>query len=171
MGRTRQSGAFDSVNNLLVRENYAPWYLVKLANAMTRGASRVYLRLFDIGIVEWRILSMLAIEPRSSAQRICDELEMDKASVSRSVRELIARGLLISDPDDQRRMRPLELSAAGREQHDKILKIAVERERLLMQGFSRDEMRGLLATLRRLEANLEAVEEHERHMIQQHGDN
>ena len=44
-------------------DSYTPAYLTFLANKLYGGASAIYRRRFGVGIVEWRIMSLLAIEP------------------------------------------------------------------------------------------------------------
>ncbi|NOX73695.1 MAG: hypothetical protein GXP03_08785, partial [Alphaproteobacteria bacterium] len=48
---------------------YTPYFLSAVNNALSRGASKRYLKMFGIGIVEWRTISMLAIEPDIPASR------------------------------------------------------------------------------------------------------
>ncbi|BAK66522.1 conserved hypothetical protein [Sphingobium sp. SYK-6] len=152
-------------NDLLDRDEYIPWFLVRLANGMTRGASKTYLKLFGVGIMEWRILSILAIEGGIMASYICEALDLDKASASRSIKTLQARDLIYIDEKPLQRARKLYLTEQGRILHDQILKIALERTRLLTQGISTDEEAFLLALLRRLVSNLSVVDAYDSSLV------
>lgn len=139
--------------------NYAPAYFTWIANKLSGGASQAYLRAFDVGIETWRLLVLLALEPNWSAQRICKVIGMDKASVSRAFKSMQEKGLITIglDPQDGR-LRVASITPQGRELHDKIIAIALERDRALMSVLSPDERATLLALLRRLHDNLPAVE-------------
>ena len=74
-------------------ERYAPAYLtfVLVANKLGRGASRNYLKVFDVGVETWRCLVLLAIHTSITAQEVSQVLGMDKASVSRCFKGLVGR--------------------------------------------------------------------------------
>jgi DNA-binding MarR family transcriptional regulator len=153
---------------VLDRSIYLAGYLVRLANGMSRGGSKVYHALFGIGVVEWRILSMLAIEPGLLAKDICQGLEMDKSIVSRCVRSLEAKRLLQAEPvGDNLRSYSLLLTAEGREIHDKVLALALEREQVMLEDLSADERSLLFDLLRRLTGSLEKLSEFEDALIAQ----
>jgi DNA-binding MarR family transcriptional regulator len=146
----------------LNRENYLAGYLVRLANAMSRGGSRTYLKLFGVGVVEWRILSMLALEPGLMAQQLANGLEMDKAPVSRSVRTLEELEMITVIPHPQKsRIRLLTLTSKGAELHNRILSLALEREARVLKGLKPSEVACLFAILRKLTANLEDLSQYE----------
>lgn len=140
-------------------EHYAPAYFTWIANKLSGGASQAYLAAFDVGIETWRVLVLLAIEPSLSAQRICKVIGMDKASVSRTFKSMQARGFLTIGLDAvDGRLRVATITDAGRELHDKILDIALDRDRALMSVLAPEEREQLLSLLRRLHDNLPAVE-------------
>ena len=49
--------------NALDLENYVPAFLTWIANKLSSSASLIYRRRFGVGIVEWRIMALLAVEP------------------------------------------------------------------------------------------------------------
>lgn len=137
---------------------YAPALLTFLANKLSRGASTLYRRHFGVGIIDWRIMALLAIEPRIPASRICKVIGLDKGPVSRSVAFLVGKGLATTEGDDgDARRRIIALSPAGRALHDRILQVALERERRLLSCLSPEEVEVLLGLLNRLHDNLDAV--------------
>lgn len=151
----RQTEAAGPVLDL---ERYAPALLTFLANKLSRGASVLYRREFGVGIIEWRIMALLAIEPRIPASRVCKVIGLDKGPVSRSVGFLARKGLALVEGDggDARR-RIIALTPAGRALHDRILRVALERERRLLSCLDPTEVEVLLGLLNRLHANLDAV--------------
>lgn len=142
------------------RPNYLPIYLVGLTNGLTRGASRIYLRLYGVGIIEWRILSILSIGEGFSANDICLRIDLDKAAASRSIRLLEKRGLVTTqkDPDDSRR-RTLVMTQAGTALHQKLQRIALKRQELMLTGFTRAEHMQLVSLLRRMQNNMRDVDD------------
>ena len=132
-------------------DNYAPFLLNAIGNAWQRKTSAIYRREFDLGIGEWRIMSMLNIEPNISANRVCDVIKMDKAAVSRSLKLLLALGHVeFTAPSAHSRNRSWRLSAQGLEMHEKILAHALAAEGELVEGLTPDELETCLSVLRRM---------------------
>ena len=148
---------------------YVPAYLTWIANKLSRGASQAYLSTFEVGIETWRVLVLLAIEPSISAQQVCKVIGMDKASVSRTFKTMQARGLITIGLDDRDgRLRMATITPSGRDLHDRILGIALERERALLSVLSPVECDTLIGLLRRLHENLPAVEQATRRYLDEH---
>ena len=137
---------------------YVPGLLTFLANKLSRGASALYRRHFGVGIIEWRIVSMLAIEPWIPASRVCQVIGLDKGPVSRSLALLEKRGLVEMRADGQdARRRLAALTQAGHALHDRIIAVALERERRLLSCLSPDQRAELVALLNLLHDNMDAV--------------
>ena len=141
---------------------YVPGLLTFLANKLATGASQCYRKHFGIGVVEWRMLSMLAVENDISANRICQVIGLDKSAVSRSLQVLEASGYVSSriDPGDARR-NTVSLTESGRALHDRVLLVALERERRLLRGLSPEEVDILIELLGRLHGQVAHVNEYE----------
>lgn len=141
---------------------YVPGLLTFLANKLATGASLCYRKHFGIGVVEWRMLSMLAVESDITANRICQAIGLDKSAVSRSLQTLEAAGRVRSqaDPKDARSS-TVSLTEAGKALHDRVLKVAMERERRLLSGLSAAEVDTLVDLLGRLHAQVPYVNDYE----------
>jgi DNA-binding MarR family transcriptional regulator len=63
--------------------------------------------------------------------------------------------LVLIDSSDGQRL--IELTAAGQALHDRIVVVALERERLLTRDFTEAERQMLFVLLRRMLSNMEAV--------------
>ena len=134
--------------------------IVLLANKLTSGASSAYRDAFGVGTVEWRILAHVAAERWITPQRICRLGGLDKGGVSRSMKFLLDRGLIaVRGSATDARSVELALTAKGHALHDRIARIAVARERRLLSGLSKPEVRELLETLRRLNERVATVNE------------
>jgi DNA-binding MarR family transcriptional regulator len=140
-------------------ERYVPALLTWVASKLSRGASQHYLAAFDVGVEVWRCLVQLAADGSATAQQVSRVVGMDKGSVSRSFKTLHERGLIELGLDaDDGRARVATLTPAGRALHDRILGVALERERVFLSVLSAEEQETLIALLRRLHGNLPEVE-------------
>jgi DNA-binding MarR family transcriptional regulator len=157
-GNAKPSGDERASSKALDFNVYVPAYLTLLANKISSGASAIYRPKFGVGITEWRIVALLAVEPWIAAGRVCDVTGLDKAAVSRSLRDLAQRGLVDMEVDaaDQRRQL-IALTHKGVLLHDRMVDIAVERERQLLAALSTEEQAALIDFLQRLRSRLPAA--------------
>jgi DNA-binding MarR family transcriptional regulator len=143
---------------LLDLDRYVPAFITFIANKLSNSATLFYQRNFGVTVTEWRIMSLLAIEPGIPASRICSVIGFDKAPVSRNLSVLQDRGLVtIRTSVDDRRSHAISLTPRGRAIHDKVLAAALDRERRLLSCLKKDEREMLIDLLRRLHENLGAV--------------
>jgi DNA-binding MarR family transcriptional regulator len=141
-------------------ENYVPYYINMISNKLSRGSSRLYIRRFGIGVIEWRILGYLRMNDGGTANEICLTLAIDKSAASRSIQELEKKHLISVSPVD-RRQRTLALTEKGTALHDRVLPVALERELILLSSLNSSERRTLLQLLRKLRSRVAAVNEYE----------
>lgn len=140
-------------------EKYVPGLLTLIASNLSGGASTAYLSLYAVGIETWRVMVMLALEGRVTAQRMVQLLDADKGAISRTFKSMHAQGLLRfeDDPDDGR-VRHAVFTPEGRLLHDRILRLALVREEAALSVLSIDEVQALREMLRRIYVNLPHVE-------------
>ena len=156
--RSRKTHATAPEGPTLDLDRYVPAFITFIANKLSNSATAFYQKQFGVNVTEWRIMSLLAIEPGIPAARICHVIGFDKGPVSRTLAGLEKRGLVAirTDPDDGR-THSISLTARGRATHDKVIVAAFERERRLLSCLSKDEREVLIDLLRRLHENLGAV--------------
>ena len=133
-------------------DHYVPAYLTFLAGKISNSASATYRPEFGVGITDWRIMALLATEPWISAGRVCDVIGLDKAAVSRSVREMKKLGIVEADEDQYRQL--IALTRKGLGLHDRIVKLSLEREQQLLKNFSAAERKLLINFLSRMHAQV-----------------
>jgi DNA-binding MarR family transcriptional regulator len=132
-------------------ETSIPVLLVFLGNRLNATGSATYRAHFGLGITEFRLLAMLAVEPNILAARICEVMGIDNGAASRALRALERRGLVEQQPDMQNRAyRRWRLTEAGIALHDEAVEIAAERERVLLSDFSAEEGAMLVGMLKRM---------------------
>ncbi len=134
-------------------ENYAVAYLTWIANKVSSSASLLYRKRFGIGIAEWRIMALLAVEAWIPAGRISEVIGLDKAVISRSVAFMQERGLLETRfRDNNQRRQFIALTKEGLELHDQIVDVAREREEFLLADLSDQERGAAVKLLARIHA-------------------
>ncbi|WP_225774782.1 MarR family winged helix-turn-helix transcriptional regulator [Pseudomonas sp. Marseille-Q5115] len=139
-------------------ERYVPALLTSLTNKLSSGASACYRKHYGIGIVEWRVLAMLAVENHITANRVGQVIGLDKSAISRSLQALEREGYVTSEVDTKdARRHTVSLTPSGRQLHDRVLETAVRREEVLLADLSEREVDTLIDLLHRMSRQLEKV--------------
>jgi len=144
--------------NTLNLERYVPALVTFLANKLSSGASACYRKHFGVGVVEWRLLAMLAVEANITANRICEVVGLDKAAVSRSLKQLEDAGYVAFSKDESDGRRTLvALTPSGKSLHDRIIKVALKREQLLLGDITDEELNLLVNLLLKMNERVRLV--------------
>jgi DNA-binding MarR family transcriptional regulator len=136
---------------------YVPALINFLSNKLAAGASNAYRREFGVGVTEWRILSLLAVEKSCTAQQVCQFFDLDKSLVSRTTKLLLDNGRVTVTEQVGDSKRTITLTKSGRALHDKIIRLALDRERTLLSCLDDKEVDVLIDLLRRLLTQAPAV--------------
>jgi DNA-binding MarR family transcriptional regulator len=140
-------------------DKYVPGLLTLITSNLSGGASAAYLSLYAVGIETWRVMVMLAIEGRVTAQQVVQLLGVDKGAVSRTFKTMNAEGLLQLEPDPHDlRVRYAVMTPKGRALHDRMIRLALLREAVALSVLSDAEVRVLRDLLGRVNAGLPDVE-------------
>lgn len=125
---------------------FLPYLLNQAAEAASRDFQRHYRARYGMLRTEWRVLFHLGCYGDLTASRICAMAALHKTKVSRAVRALEAKRLLIrrTDPAD-RRVEHLSLSAKGQTVFRDLTDAAAAYEARLIAAFPPEDV----ATLRR----------------------
>lgn len=127
------------------------------ANLFTRQSAEVLTKEFGIGAMDWRMLVMLTRHPGASVARSAETIGIDKAAVSRSLGRLLDKKLVtgIAQGSDPRR-KQWKLTKKGRDLHDDILVVVLQRLRQQLGGFTHADIVELSRLLEKLHKNLRA---------------
>ena len=127
-----------------------PLRLVILADVISRAATLVFEKRFDINNSQLRALFVLHEEQPLTVAELSRRARIDKAWVSRSMDSLRKRGLVKrkAHPTDSR-MTLISLTGEGIEMTRKLAPIAKERQRRLLIGLSDHEAFRVIETLER----------------------
>ena len=145
--------------NQLDLNRYVPALLAFIDNKLSAHAAKLYKDQFNTTLTEFRILTMLAVEPNINAQRIIELIGLDKAGVSRTIKQLHEKALLTVTPDPQDlRSNTLQLTASGQALYDEVLIAAQEREQKLLAEFNHMESENLIYLLNKLHTGVIMLE-------------
>lgn len=104
----------------------------------------------------------MAVEDQITANRICQVIGLDKSAVSRSLQLLEKAGRITGQVDSQDARRyAVSLTAEGRALHDRVLKVALEREQRLLSDLDPTEVETLINLLARLQTKVAQVNEYD----------
>lgn len=144
-------------DNRLDLEAFLPYRLNRLADAVSRGFSRIYRERHGLTRPEWRLLATLGQYGSMTATAIGAHSAMHKTKVSRAVSSLEARGWLRRTTDEaDRRVEHLALTRAGDAAYRDLVPLANAYEQALLDALPAAERRAALAGLAALEAAIEA---------------
>ena len=124
----------------LILEDFLPYRMSVLSHTISTTIARVYDKRFNLSIPEWRVIAILGRFPGLSAVEVAERTMMDKVAVSRAVTKLIKNGRIDRQfADADRRRSILNLSDEGRKVHNDIAPLALQFERDLLHGISKED--------------------------------
>ena len=148
MVKTRPTGTLDL-------DRFLPYRLDILADAVSRGLSRLYKDKYGLAVPEWRVLAHLGQYAPIAARDIAAHSRMHKTKVSRAVAVLEELGFVArADSDADRREELLSLTPKGRAAYDDLAPKAAEFARHLLDDLSAAERRSLESAIDKLLAKL-----------------
>ncbi|MCF6126240.1 MarR family transcriptional regulator [Mesorhizobium sp. M7A.F.Ca.CA.001.07.2.1] len=140
---------------ILNLENFLPYRLYRLADAVSREFSRIYKDSHGLTRPEWRTLSGLGQHGTMTASAIGEQSAMHKTKVSRAVAELERRRWLTRKPDEKdRRIEHLTLTGTGLAAYREMVALAKAFERDLLARLSAEERTAITSGLAALETSL-----------------
>ncbi len=106
----------------------------------------------------WVVLSALSDVGCVSQAALAIHVHLEGATITHHIDRLEAAGLVrrLRDPED-RRVRRIELTAAGIELHGRLLAAVIELQRTVMAGLGARDQAVLRRALARIDANLAAL--------------
>ena len=132
-------------------DDFMPYRLSVLSNAVSRSIAGIYEKEFDITIGQWRVIAVLGEATALTSTEVATRTVMEKPAVSRATASLLERGLIDRTPDNaDRRRAPLKLTRAGRAIYDAVIPLALECERELLSSLSGEEVTQLRTLLDKL---------------------
>jgi len=131
------------------------YLLGAISNIINAGGSRLFRRAFGIGLGEVRLVYVIGYEGPLTARRASQIIGIDKGAMSRTVAALQRGGYLqvTIDPADARQ-RVIQFTPSGKKLHQRVMALALERERQMYATFSAHELETLSRLLQRFRAHI-----------------
>ena len=121
------------------------------ACANLRKASRAVTQVYDADLrptglkaTQFTVLATLATVGDIPLTRLADAMVMDRTTLTRNLKPLVARGLVRVAPDGDRRIRRINLTRSGAVAFDQALPYWRKAQARLVDGLGRTRWRGLL---------------------------
>ena len=117
------------------------------------------LRAMRMSPSQWRVISVLKAYGALSIGEIVEATLMEQPTISRVVARLEKNGLVTRRPSTRdSRMALISLTAPGVEVFKQIIPAALRHQELALNGIGRKEIAQVIATLEKIEENIEATE-------------
>lgn len=142
-----------------VLDNFLPYKVVNFAERVSKSLAGIYQEEFDISIAEWRTLACLGENHVALPKDIAQHTFMDKARVSRALKLLFKKQLIIKIPcENDNRAYWVSLSKAGKRLYAAIVPKALAWEANVLAALDDAEYQNLLRILQKLDVRLDEVE-------------
>lgn len=139
-------------HNLLTLDEYMPYRLAVASSAVSGLIATAYDSLYGLKIPEWRLITILREDGPSTQQALVKRAGMDKVTISRAAQALAKRRLITRAPHEHDgRSHHLILTAEGERLFADVAPAAVEYEKVMLAGFSPEEILQFKKLLRRVE--------------------
>lgn len=139
-------------------DTYFPYRLVHLAKAVNDSMTDLHAARFGLSHDEWRVLSAAAEVDPAPTREIARLAELDKVAISRAASRLEERGLIRRhEARDDRRIKIVHLTDAGREMVADAERIVREREAWLLEGLDDSERGAIDHMIEKLSERAEAL--------------
>src|ERR1700730_16406244 len=142
-----------------------PWLDGFFPYRLYRASKKLQLRLqtrlraLRMSSSQWRVISVLKAYGALSIGEIVEATLMEQPTISRVVARLEKNGLVARRPSTRdSRMALISLTTAGVEVFKQIIPAAMRHQELALTGIGRKEIAQVVATLEKIEENIEADE-------------
>ena len=140
--------------------DFVPYLMSVTTNAVSDLIAGEYRSTYGLKIPEWRVMAVLGDSGARTQRELVHATRMDKVAVNRACKVLEDRNLARRRPNARDgRSHHLELTAAGKAMHDRIMPHALDMEQRLLAPLSEAERKQFVSLLARIGASAEALEE------------
>lgn len=137
---------------------FLPYRIVNFAERVSKSLSAIYEQEFDISIAEWRILAHLGENQVALPKDIALQTFMDKARVSRALKLLFRKKLIVKIPcEDDKRAYWVSFSKTGKRLYSAIVPKALAWENNVLAALGHAERESFLRALQTLDARLDKL--------------
>ncbi|WP_066921734.1 MarR family winged helix-turn-helix transcriptional regulator [Steroidobacter denitrificans] len=135
-------------------------YLLRRANKLSMARAEAAFAGNEITFTQWIVLALVSNGTAATCAELSRNIGYSSGAMTRLIDQLEARDLLVRRRDEMdRRVTRLALTAAGHVTFTDLAAKVVDRWNEVLEDFDREDITRLIATLNRLVARLEAIEE------------
>ncbi|WP_404344230.1 MarR family winged helix-turn-helix transcriptional regulator [Pseudoalteromonas mariniglutinosa] len=135
---------------------FLPYQLTNLATLLSTRFAQTYEQKYQLSIPQWRIIANLAQYGQSTGKGLCVQANMDKSTVSRAIKKLSERQLIVASSNEKdKRASYWQLSEQGAALYQRIVPEALEWEQALLSVLNNDEYTQLIVTIEKLTKQLQ----------------
>ncbi|MBO9514793.1 MAG: winged helix-turn-helix transcriptional regulator [Variovorax sp.] len=152
-------GRLEDSGDDLQLEQFLSFKVVRLAHALQRTSAREYLDAQGLTVSDWRVLALVRRYGPVQFGEVAQRSSLDKAQVSRTVRNLRERGLLQAEGDAAHAQRiVLSVTPAGKRMHAQVLPRAARAQARLLRTLAPADREALWRCLHLLQEQIRADE-------------
>ncbi|MBL4658892.1 MAG: winged helix-turn-helix transcriptional regulator [Alcanivoracaceae bacterium] len=139
-------------------QNFLPYQLSVLSNKISQGIAKYYRDQHDITIPEWRVLAILSDMNHQTAKELTEHSQMDKVKISRTMKILVAKGLILERTCQQdARARRYNLTINGRQLINEVKPKALAYENALISSLSKEQIKAFQSCIKTLNQQAEKI--------------
>lgn len=148
----------DALGTGLTVDVFITTLMSQVGNALRRTVTVRYAEEFGLTVSQWRLLSLVAHARRIAFNELVEQSTSDKALVSRTLKQLEARGLVALEIEGSgpRKKTWCSVSALGEDLHRQALPIARSRQAAAIRLLPPAERAAFFRALLRLRDHLQA---------------
>lgn len=145
--------------SILKLERFLPYRLSTLSNRISGIIAVTYRDKFGLSVTEWRIMAVLGEYPGASADEVSLKTQIEKSIVSRSLKKLLTRHLVVREVDvADRRRQNLCLTITGNDVYKQIVPVSYDYEDELLTCFNKQDRATFDKLIDRLYKHAESIE-------------
>lgn len=147
----------DSAEAKLLLNSILPYQINRLSYQMNRLLDQE-LRLHGLSISDWRIMAVLDYNASITVNDLAFYAMIEQSTLSRILKRMEAEGLLVKRQSAQdKRVRAIELTEAGRARYDTVRTVAMTHVGHVVSDLSQDERAQLSNFVARMQDSLKSV--------------
>lgn len=124
--------------------------MITFFNVLRRSGILTQKRQFGLSEVEWRIITQVSPHAPLSLNGLAELTLQDRGQLSRAVKALVERGLLIRERKPGGPEIEIDLSEEGRELYARMVERAIERDRRLTRNIPEEDLAALWRIMDRM---------------------
>ena len=133
--------------------SFVTYRLAKLQSKLNAQGTAILKKKSGLSLVEWRVIQVIRMFDKPSLSQIADHVQMDKGQLSRKIKVMIEKGLLIScRDDDDKRIQKLELTETALRINKELIPVMEQRQHQLLADVTPEELALFYRIINKIEA-------------------